>query len=96
MFTAATPGSVTAHNIFRTWGETLASCMALCEAEPACKSLDFAQSSGQCNLGDCQIGDGVCTWVVILLYVQISFNLVIVRIPPNPVLELVLAILCLR
>merc|ERR1712129_495440 len=31
-----------------------------CDASSGCKSIDFKPSTGECNLGDCQIGDGVC------------------------------------
>ena len=54
-------GSITGHNLGPgVRGHTLESCKQLCDANTACKSIDFKPSDGNCILGNCQIGDGQC------------------------------------
>jgi len=53
-------GSIKGHNIGgKHNGKTLPECMAICDAEDSCKSIDYSPSKQRCYLGDCVLG-GEC------------------------------------
>jgi len=60
-WTKAVKGGITGMNIFWIKGETMDSCKAKCNGNPACKSMDFRSRDGGCATNTCQAGDGTCT-----------------------------------
>lgn len=56
-----TTGSIAGHNLECSMRRTLEQCQTLCEANAACKSIDYKPSDGHCCLGNCRVGDPGCS-----------------------------------